>query len=561
MKKKLLIIGIVVIMLGIVPAAALNLIRNQGENSDNNQQDSEIIREDDQDLTGGNSGNGNNVRDPEPMEPDLDDEYRASRKEEEDSGDEDSKENSLGSTKPKDSDENEEEDSSNDKNKDSDKDEKENNGKKSDDEEKIVWKDLGFSETLDRFLQHMEGDMTRRNLAKLSVLFYEKLSGNEAVAAWDDTFEDTKNPWVLKAYNLDIIPATEDRKFDPDRRTTRQEGAYIFYRTLRALDRPYPDGDFELIAGDVESIETWAYEAMAFMDYYEILPRRERSKLDPAEDMTTGEVKALWNNTRQWVESYDEFSGSLKAPTGVFAREELGEAEIGWDPVEGAEYYHVYESLSKDGPFHVFNDEKGRPLKVQWDEDYSLKVTGLTEGKTYYYRVRSVVEGIRSSQSEIVKITATKSQTRDFEDYEEYLYKNHGHFEIGDEIVEFESIEITRGSQEDALNLRYYLDRENSEKLRGLIRNGYREDVRTLYGYIIRELSEFYQKDIKAYLIYEDYDLEEYPKQYRDNRIEPDPIGKDEDGTYFVWFPYLEMIWDFEKGEYTHRWFYKIEEA
>ena len=566
MKNKLLVLGLAVLIFTIVPAAALNLIRNRG---DSNRQDTEIIWEDEQDVVGSNSEDRKNQGENEPMEPELDNESgrngkdqeveepEAEEPEEKDSRDntEETHQNSSDSGDNKASG-----DSTDSKTKDE---EEKKNGEKSDEDEdeKIVWGELGFSRTLEVFLLDTEGKMTRRNLAKLSVLFYEQLSGNQAVAAWEDTFEDTKNSWVLKAYNLEIIPDIENRKFDPDRRITRQEGAYTFYRTLRALDRPYPKGDFELTGDDVENIENWAYEAMGFMDYYEILPRRDSKRLDPNKEMTTTEIKALWNNTRKWVDSYDQFSNKLAAPSGVFVKESQGEATIGWNPVEGAEYYHVYEGLSKDGPFHAFNDENGRPLKVYWDQDYSLKVTGLTEGETYYYRVRSVVEGIRSAQSEIVKVTASKSQTKDFEDYEEYLMKDHSQFKVGDTIVKFEKIEITRGSEEEALTLRYYLNKENSVKLRGLIRSGQREDIRTLYGYIIREMSEFYEKDIEAYLIYEDFALEEYPKQYQDNRIEENPIGQDSDGTYFVWFPYLEMIRNYEQGNFTHRWFYKNEGA
>ncbi len=559
MKKKLLMIGVAVLIFAILPAAALNLMRNRGEN---NQQDSEIIREDDQDVVGANPGDSTNERDEEPMEPDLDGESGGNDDEEEieapkekDSSDT-SDEKKQGSS---DSDENKSSESSTNPEA---KDEEENSkGNESDEDEKIVWGDLGFSKTLDVFLQDTEGKITRSSLAKLSVLFYEQLSGNKAVAAWDETFEDTKNAWVLKAYNLKIIPEMENRKFDPDRRITRQEGAYTFYRILRALDRPYPNGDFNLKGADADSIGNWAYEAMGFMDYYEILPRRDSNRLDPDKEITAGEIKALWNNTRKWIDSYDQYSNSLQAPTGLFVEEDQGSAKIGWDPVEDADYYHVYEGLSKDGPFHAFNDETGRPLKVYWDQEYSLQVTGLREGQTYYYRVRSVVEGIRSSQSEIVKITATNSPNMDFEDYREYLMKDHRRFKVGDAVVEFENIEITRSSEEGQLSLRYYLDKENSKKLRGLIRNGQREDIRTLYGYIIREMSEFYEKDIEAYIVYEDFGLKEYPKQYQDNRIEPDPIGQDTNGTYFLWFPYLEMIRNYEQGSFTHRWFYRNEDA
>ena len=561
MKKKVLMTGITILILLMVPVAALNFWGDREK-----EPESPVAIGGSEQHRGTKNPDESGGRDDEPMEPDDQDREEA---DEEDQQDRDSEEN----TGDEGSDSSEEEKSKEDsrESEDQEQDEKEqdekddenqgDNQKDKEEEETIVWGELGFSDTIDAFLQDVDGELTRRELAKLSVLFYQQLSGQEATPAWEETFEDTQNTWVLKAYNLGIVPEGDDGKFSPDRDITRQEGAYIFYRTLRALDRPYPDGEFELIAEDVESIGNWAYEAVAFMDYYEILPRREENKLHPENRITEGEIKALWSSTERWVRNYDEFSEKLEAPGGVFAEEHQGEAKIGWEPVEDAEYYHVYEALSEEGPFHRFNDRNGQPLKVYWDEDYSLKVTGLTEGQTYYYRVRSVVEGIRSPKSEVVKITATKSENTGFGDYEAYLMKDHNQFQAGDRVVEFENIEISRGSKEGELNLRYYVDKENSKKLRSLIRDGYREDLRTLYGYIIREMSDFYEKDINAYLIYEDDGLEAFPEQYQDNRIEEDPIGEDGDGTYFVWFPYLEMIWDHELRDFSHRWFYENEGA
>ena len=558
MRRKLLVIGITVIIIGIVPAAALNHLRDRQGNVGEYPTKGELNLEKDQGIVGDNPLKEEGDPFEDPMDPRIKDglfedfEEEEASKDSEESLEDGSRNENAGEKEAWNPEEDKEEKSSQSSTEKKDRDD-------IDQDDQTPWRELNFTKTLDTFLEDVKGDLNRRNLAKLSVLFYEQLSGDPAVAAWEGTFEDTKNSWVLKAYNLEITPPKAGEKFNPDQEITRQEAAYTFYRTLRALKRPYPEGDIHLVGEDVESIENWAYDAMVFMDYYEILPRRDRNRLDPQKQITEGEIKALWNNTGQWINSYDQHRESLRPPKGVFATEEKGEAKIGWDPVKEADYYHVYESLSKDGPFQVFNDENGRPLKIHWEEDYSLKVTGLTEGQTYYYRVRSVVDGIRSFQSEVVKITATKSQGLDFEDYEEYLMKDHGKFTVGDRVITFENIEITRGNKEDSLQLRYFLDSENSKKLREVIKDGYREDVRTLYGYIIRELSEFYEKDIDAYLIYQDHGLEEYPKQYQDNRIERDPIGKDGDGTYFVWFPYLEMGWDFIKGSYTHRWFYETE--
>jgi hypothetical protein len=572
MKKKLLIAGSTVLLLIVVPVAALNLFRSSEEEPGNEGQGRNITREDDREIT---RGDGKDLEN-DGEENDGEENDGKNREDEESSGngddegsdgaekgrEEPSKQDSAGNSgdsKGTDGDSDNSEEDREQAGKDS-QGGKENPGESKDSansDQGIVWGELGFSDTIDAFLAENDGDLTRRNLAKLSVLFYEQLSGNEAVAAWDETFNDTKNPWVLKAYNLEIVPRTDSGNFDPDRRISRQEGAYTFYRTLRALNRSHPDGDFTLEAGDIDRVETWAFEAMEFMDHYKILPRRESNRLHPDSEITSREIRALWSNTRQWMESYQRSEEKLKPPTGIFAYEDQGAAKIGWTPVKNADYYYVYESATKDGPFHAFNNRDGKPMKVYWDEEYSLKVTGLTEGKTYYYRVRAVVDGIQSSESEIVKVSITAPQARDFEDYEDYLMSDHRSFIIAETVVNINWIEVSRGAEEDSLNLRYYLDQENSQKVRRLIRDGYHEDLRTLYGYIIREMSEFYGKDIEAYLIYEDFGLETYPNQYQDNRIEPNPIGKDEDGTYFVWFPYLEMHWDAGAGAFSHRWFYR----
>ena len=64
--------------------------------------------------------------------------------------------------------------------------------------------------------EDLTANITRREFAHVAVKLWEKVSGQTVAAGPKDPFEDTDDPEVLKAYNLEITKGTSETTFSPD---------------------------------------------------------------------------------------------------------------------------------------------------------------------------------------------------------------------------------------------------------------------------------------------------------------------------------------------------------
>ena len=424
------------------------------------------------------------------------------------------------------------------------------------------WEEIGIDQGISDFFSNTSNPMTRKNFAKITGLIYEYYRGEEMVKAFGSTFSDTDDEWVLKSYNHSVAPEGEGGKFYPDRKITREEGAYILYLLLEEKGERYSAQSLWVESDDMNDISSFALEAMTFMDHHGILPRRSPDLLDPKKSLTTSETEGLFVNLQTYIKDFDRYSDTLERPKNLKAVEAGGTAGLRWDSVDNAEYYYVYEASEKDGPYFVLRDRHGEPLQVYWRQGEILQVTGLNEGSDYFYRVSAVINGIESSPSEPVKVTGTKDSKGEYADYEEHLMAHHSTMTIGERELAFKSIKLRENAQGE-LELSYFVNQRNSRRIREIEKDGNREDIRTLFGRILEDLQEEFGKDVTGKIIYQDEGLKDYPEKYEDNLIEPDPISeveKEGEITYSVWFPYLTISIDFETGDYRHQWYMKKQE-
>jgi hypothetical protein len=128
----------------------------------------------------------------------------------------------------------------------------------------------------DKIRDKMDAPISREEFAEIAVLFYEKTSGNQATAAPKDTFSDSDNVEVLKAYALKITNgAGKDPNgrelFKPRDLLNREQMAAMITRTLKAV---YPAIDLTTsgVASftDENSISSWALESTKFIKKYKI---------------------------------------------------------------------------------------------------------------------------------------------------------------------------------------------------------------------------------------------------------------------------------------------------
>ena len=124
----------------------------------------------------------------------------------------------------------------------------------------------------DKIMVEFPKDITREEFCELAILLYEKMTGEKAQPASVNPFSDTKNPEVLKAYNLKIVGGVGDGKFAPTNKVTRQEISAMLLRTLQVV-MPKLDGkaEFKTKFHDENQIATWALDAVKFMNSSEVI--------------------------------------------------------------------------------------------------------------------------------------------------------------------------------------------------------------------------------------------------------------------------------------------------
>ena len=152
---------------------------------------------------------------------------------------------------------------------------------------------LVYEEIMSNYVQNI----TREEFCTLSVLLYEKFTRNEAKID-ENPFQDTDNPYVLKAYNLGIVNGVSKTEFAPAKSITRQELCVMIYRTLKASDfdttidmtSSFPFNDTQLIAD-------WAINKVMYCYHNDIIHGTSYKILDPLSNTTREQSVILINRT------------------------------------------------------------------------------------------------------------------------------------------------------------------------------------------------------------------------------------------------------------------------
>lgn len=111
------------------------------------------------------------------------------------------------------------------------------------------------------------GTITREQFAELAVTTVERALETELDAAPSDTFTDTTNKSVLKAYRAGIISGVGDGLFAPKATTNREQIATMIYRAAQYLTAQVGE-DMTPALGSVDKftdqadISSWAAEAV-----------------------------------------------------------------------------------------------------------------------------------------------------------------------------------------------------------------------------------------------------------------------------------------------------------
>lgn len=129
-------------------------------------------------------------------------------------------------------------------------------------------------------------NITRQQFCSIAVRLAETLTGKSITPASTGTFSDTKDTYVLKAYAAGITTGTGGTTFSPNETLTRQQMATFIYRTLRYVEKnsnyKYTDYTSKLSSySDSAQVQSWATEAMAFMNALELIKGTTDTTLSP----------------------------------------------------------------------------------------------------------------------------------------------------------------------------------------------------------------------------------------------------------------------------------------
>lgn len=128
--------------------------------------------------------------------------------------------------------------------------------------------------------------ISRVQFCSLAVRLAEELIGHAITPADANTFTDTNDAYVLKAYAAGITSGTSDTTFEPNGTLTRQQMAAFIYRALRYAENnsAYKYTTYTSKLGnytDSWSVQDWAQEPMAFMNALDLIKGNTDTTLNP----------------------------------------------------------------------------------------------------------------------------------------------------------------------------------------------------------------------------------------------------------------------------------------
>lgn len=133
--------------------------------------------------------------------------------------------------------------------------------------------------------------ITREQFAELVSNMLEKVLNTQLDPAVSDTFTDTANIAVLKAYHCGVVSGIGDNLFAPTDTTNREQIAAMVFRATEAI-KDYTDKDLTPISGSVEKfadksdISDWAAQSIGELAQNGIMSGTSENTASPKDSCT-----------------------------------------------------------------------------------------------------------------------------------------------------------------------------------------------------------------------------------------------------------------------------------
>lgn len=142
----------------------------------------------------------------------------------------------------------------------------------------------------------MTKTITREEFAEVTIKLYEKATGFTPYITVANPFTDTKNPEILKAYQIGITSGTSATTFDPNKLINREQVATMLSRAIRIM---VPNTDFSTDGAptfkDENNISIWALEHVHYMSKTGIIKGTDGNFMPKA--VTSAQIASGYANT------------------------------------------------------------------------------------------------------------------------------------------------------------------------------------------------------------------------------------------------------------------------
>lgn len=271
----------------------------------------------------------------------------------------------------------------------------------------------------DSIREQMNAPITREEFAELAVRLVEVYTGKTPVTAPKETFSDTTNEYVLKAYTCGIVNGVGKGRFEPKSLTNREQVATMLGRTMQLI-APEMDTSYsnETSFLDEDQVAEYFLPYVKFMSQKELV-KGSSGQFRPKDNCTREQAVLIVKRVYEYlVLSQQDVELPDKGEADSFIIGKWSTHDHIWDNVDyntggfvSSEYYLLGFSFNEDGTF----------LRILITSMGMSRATGnyrFVEGETEWENGRKIL--LYNQKYEFFDPNATIPKGRGYCEDEEY---------------------------------------------------------------------------------------------------------------------------------------------
>lgn len=184
------------------------------------------------------------------------------------------------------------------------------------------------------FYKDYDAPVKRAEFAYLSVILYYELINSNILTDTKipNPFSDTKDPYIIKAFELGIVNGVSDDKFAPDEPITREQITALFMRVLDSAKIPYNMSDTSNIDfSDEWQISIWAKDSVKRAYLLGVINGVAHKTIAPQNNVTREQALTLiYNILRNIHKIKNNYTRGEEIPVPQIKYSGIGKYDTGW---------------------------------------------------------------------------------------------------------------------------------------------------------------------------------------------------------------------------------------